>query len=50
MIDLGCVMIRISNKCSCLEIFDQQESFKLEMIDLAFERTQISNISILLVE
>ena len=36
-------MIRISNKCSCVEIFDQQELFKLDMIDLAFEMIQISN-------
>ena len=35
MINLTCGVIRISIKCSCLEIFDQQESFKLDMIDLA---------------
>ena len=35
MINLACGVIRISNKCSCVEIFDQQESFKLDMIDLA---------------
>jgi len=43
MINLACGVIRISNKCSCFEIFDQQESFKLDMIDLACGVIQISN-------
>ena len=29
MINLACGMIRISNKCSCLEIFDQQGNLNL---------------------
>ena len=36
-------MIRISIKCSCVEIFDQQESFKLDMIDLACGVIRILN-------
>ena len=43
MINLVCGVIRISDKCSCLEIFDQQESFKLDMIDLACGVIRISN-------
>ena len=43
MIDLISGMIRISNKCSCLEIFDQRESFKVDMIDLACGVIRISN-------
>ena len=43
MINLSCEVIRISNKCSCVEIFDQQESFKLDMIDLACGVIRISN-------
>ena len=43
MINLACGVIRISDKCSCLEIFDQQESFKLDMIDLACGVIRISN-------
>ena len=44
MINLACGVIRISIKCSsCLEIFDQQESFKLDMIDLACGVIRISN-------
>ena len=43
MINLACEVIRISSKCSCLEIFDQQESFKLDMIDLACGVIRISN-------
>ena len=43
MINLGCGMIRISIKCSFLEIFDQQESFKLDMIDLTCGVIRISN-------
>ena len=42
MINLACGVIRISIKCSCLEIFDQQESFKLDMIDLACGVIRIS--------
>ena len=43
MINLAFGVFRISNKCSCLEIFDQQESFKLDMIDLACGVVRISN-------
>ena len=43
MINLTFGVIRISNKCSCVEIFDQQESFKLNMIDLACGVIRISN-------
>ena len=43
MINLACGVIRISIKCSCLEIFDQQESFKLDMIDIACGVIRISN-------
>ena len=43
MINIACGVIRISNKCSYLEIFDQQESFKLDMIDLAYGVIRISN-------
>ena len=43
MINLACGVIRISIKCSCLEIFDQQESLKLDMIDLASRVIRISN-------
>ena len=43
MINLACEVIRISNKCSCVKIFDQQESFKLNMIDLACGVIRISN-------
>ena len=43
MIDLACGVIRISNKCSYVEIFDQQESFKLDMIELACGIIRISN-------
>ena len=43
MINLACGVIRISNKCSCLEIFDPQESFKLDMINLACGVIQISS-------
>ena len=43
MINLACGVIRISDKCYCLEIFDQQESFKLDMIDLACGVIRISN-------
>ena len=43
MINLVCGVIRISNKCSCVEMFDQQESFKLDMIDLACGVIRISN-------
>ena len=43
MINLACGVIRISSKCSSVEIFDQQESFKLDMIDLACGVIRISN-------
>ena len=43
MINLACGVIRISNKCSCVEIFDQQEAFKLDMIDLACGVIRIPN-------
>ena len=43
MITLACGVIRISNKCSCMEIFDQQESFRLDMIDLVCGVIRISN-------
>ena len=42
-INLACGVIRISIKCFCLEIFDQPESFKLDMIDLACGVIRISN-------
>ena len=48
MINLACGVIRISIKCSCLEIFDQQESFKLDMIDLTCGVIRISNKVLLL--
>ena len=41
-------VIRISIKCSCLEIFDQQESFMIHMIDLFCRVIQISNNVIVL--
>ena len=34
MINFVCGVIRISNKCSCLEIFEKQELFELDMINL----------------
>ena len=43
MINLACGVIRISIKCSCVEIFDQQESFKLDMIDFACGVIRISD-------
>ena len=33
MVDLACRVIRISNKCSCLEIFDPNKCYCLEIFD-----------------
>ena len=34
MIDLACGMIQIENKCSCLEIFNQQGNLNLILLDV----------------